>query len=198
MAVLDPIKLILTNYDDSKVQAREIGGRICTLSSEILINKDDFMLNPIDGFHRLKPGGEVRLRHSYIIKCDDVITDDSGDIKELICSIDYDTLGVNPTDRKVKGVIGWVSATNHKVVTVNNYDKLFTKSWFSSDDDIFNFINPDSLIISQALVEPCINEIADGTTIQFERIGYFVKTQSTINRIITLKQSKSILKLLAK
>lgn len=198
MAVLEPIKIVFTNYDQSKIKMREInldphdkesifGSRQCCLSKEIFINKDDFMLNPSNGFHRLKPTGEVRLRHSYIIKCDDVIIDDSGEIKELICSIDYDTLGVNPTDRKIKGVIGWVSATNHKVVTVNNYDKLFTKPWFSADDDIFDFINPDSLIINNALVEPCINEIADGTTIQFERIGYFIKNKNIVNRIIALK-----------
>jgi len=198
MAVLDPIKLILTNYDDSKVQAREInldphnkenqfGNRKCVLSKELLINKDDFMLNPIDGFHRLKPGGEVRLRHSYIIKCDDVITDQNGNIKELQCSIDYNTLGVNPTDRKVKGVIGWVSATNHKEITINNYDKIFTKAWFSSEDDIFDFINPNSLIQTTAFIEPFIAQIPAGSTIQFERIGYFITAQDTINRIITLK-----------
>lgn len=198
MAVTDPLKIILTNYDETQVKSREIsldphhknsdlGTRECVLTKEIYIMQQDFMLNPIEGFHRLKLNSEVRLRHSYIIKCNQVVQDENGNIKELHCSIDYATLGVNPTDRKVKGVIGWVSASNHHVVEINNYDRLFTKAWFNSDDDIFEYINQNSLVQVQALVEPYSAKVVPGTTIQFERIGYFIATECGFNRIVELK-----------
>lgn len=198
MAVLNPIKITFSNYDDHKIEGRMInldpqhkeqrlGERKCQLSQNIFINKDDFMLNPNPEFHRLILGGEVRLRHSYIIKCNNIVQNSNGEITELICTIDYNTLGVKPKDRKVKGVIAWVNANHHKVLLMNNYDKLFTKPWLSSNDDILNFINPNSHTQVEVLLEPYITEIKIGATIQLERIGYFLTTANSVNRIISLK-----------
>src|SRR6185437_1065111 len=153
MAVLNPIKIVLSNFSDGVSLSREaafhpqnpeLGSRICTLTKEIYIEVDDFQEVPEAGFQRLRVGGEVRLRHSYVIKCDEIIKDADGKITQLNCSIDHDTLGKNPEGRKVKGVIHWVSRDLAFEAEVRLYDRLFTE--IAPDkvegQDFTKFLNP--------------------------------------------------------
>jgi glutaminyl-tRNA synthetase len=194
MAVLDPIKVVLTNFNSDiesgipVTQSRaaafhpnhpEFGERILELTKEIYIERDDFMQSPTSGWQRLTLDGEVRLRHSYIVKCDTVITNEVGGITELHCSIDHDTLGKSPVGRKVKGVIHWVSCTKSVAATVRIYDRLFTeaepdKTVGKDFADLKNLMNPDSLKIITAYIEPSANTAKNEDSYQFERIGYFV------------------------
>ena len=182
MAVLKPLKIILTNFDENITGSREaafhpnkpeLGSRTCEISREIYIENDDFMETPITGFQRLTIGSEVRLRHSYVIKCENIIKDSIGNIIELQCSIDHNTLGKNPEGRKVKGVIHWVSATKSIKAEVRLYDKLLTK--IQPDEvDFKELINTNSLQITNAFIEPAILNAKAEDRFQFERIGYFV------------------------
>lgn len=191
MAVLKPIKIVLTNFTEQinsrnasfHPQRPEFGERSVELTNEIYIEEDDFMEEPIEGYQRLTLGGEVRLRHSYIIKCEEAIKDDKGNVIELRCSIDKETLGKNPQGRKVKGVIHWVSIEKSINAEVRLYDKLFTEAMPDSvGHDFKQFINPDSLKVITAYIEPAIALMVNETRFQFERLGYFALDSLDSNR----------------
>ena len=174
----------------------DMGDRVIPLTSEIYIDRKDFEEVAPKGFKRLIPEGEVRLRHAYVIKCDEVIKDANGDVVELKCSIDPETLGKNPEGRKVKGVVHWVSATKGLPAEVRIYDRLFTEAAPDADDDFLAHLNPDSLQIVQAIIEPALAQAQPEDRFQFEREGYFVADQydhtsdkPVFNRILDLKDS---------
>ncbi|MCV2509612.1 MAG: glutamine--tRNA ligase, partial [Neisseriaceae bacterium] len=173
------------------------------IGKTIYIEQDDFTLEPPPKWQRLTPGGEVRLRYSYVIKCEEVIQDDLGNIIELKCSIDHDTLGKKPEGRKVKGVIHWVSEEFSSPIEVRLYDRLFTverPDMVKDDDgnevDFCEFINPDSIKIIQARAEKVVNELPKEARWQFERLGYFVTDRydhtpekPVFNRTVTLRDT---------
>ena len=212
MAVLNPLKVTLTNFEAGKTQSRraafhpnheEMGDRDVPVSQTIYIEADDFAENPPKGFKRLTPGGEVRLRHGYVIKCDEVVKDAAGNVVELKCSIDHDTLGKNPEGRKVKGVIHWVSAEHAAEIKVRLYDRLFTverPDAVRGEDGNYlpftDFLNPESIKEITAYAEPVAKDLPAESRWQFERIGYFVtdrkdhsKDTPVFNRTVTLKDS---------
>ncbi|MCU4323545.1 glutamine--tRNA ligase/YqeY domain fusion protein [Acinetobacter schindleri] len=202
MAVLNPLKVTLTNLpaDMDLTHSRhpnvDMGERVIPLTSEIYIDRKDFEEEPPKGFKRLIPGGEVRLRHAYVIKCDEVMKDENGEVVELKCSIDPETLGKNPEGRKVKGVIHWVSASKGIPAEVRIYDRLFTESDPETGDDFLANLNPESLKVVQAVIEPVLAEAKPEDRFQFEREGYFVADQydhssekPVFNRILDLKDS---------
>ena len=212
MAVLNPLKVTLTNFEAGKTQSRraafhpnheEMGEREIPVSQTIYIEADDFAENPPKGFKRLTPGGEVRLRHGYVIKCDEVVKDAAGNVVELKCSIDHDTLGKNPEGRKVKGVIHWVSAEHAAEIKVRLYDRLFTverPDAVRGEDGEYlpftDFLNPESIKEITAYTEPAAKNLPAESRWQFERLGYFVTDrkdhrpeQPVFNRTVTLKDS---------
>jgi len=206
MAVLRPLKIVLENYPEGQVEmmqalnhpARpELGTREIPFSRELWIEQDDFMVDAPRKFFRLKPGGEVRLRFGYIIKCEEVIENESGEIVELRCSYDPDTRsGTGSSDRKVKGTIHWVSAEQAISATVRLYDRLFTIVDPNTADDLMAAVNPDSLETVDAMLEPSLRDIEVGQAVQFERLGYFCADSEShtadtpvINRIVTLRDS---------
>ena len=212
MAVLNPLKVTLTNYDAARAESRtapyhpnieEMGSRELPISSTLYIEADDFSENPPKGWKRLTLGGEVRLRHSYVMKCDEVVKDAAGNIIELKCSLDYDTLGKNPEGRKVKGVIHWLSAEHAVPVTVRLYDRLFTEprpDAVRGEDGEYlpftDFLNPESAREITAYAEPAAKNLPAESRWQFERLGYFVTDrkdhrpeQPVFNRTVTLKDS---------
>ena len=212
IAVLNPLKVTLTNFEAGKTQSRraafhpnheEMGEREIPVSQTIYIEADDFAENPPKGFKRLTPGGEVRLRHGYVIKCDEVVKDAAGNVVELKCSIDHDTLGKNPEGRKVKGVIHWVSAEHAAEIKVRLYDRLFTverPDAVRGEDGEYlpftDFLNPESVKEITAYAEPAAKNLPAESRWQFERIGYFVtdrkdhsKDTPVFNRTVTLKDS---------
>jgi glutaminyl-tRNA synthetase len=184
MAVVHPLKVVLTNYQDGLTASRsagfhpnhpEFGERDVPISREIWIEQEDFSETPPAGWQRLSPGGEVRLRYSYVIKCDEVIRDAAGKVVELRCSIDHETLGKNPQGRKVKGVIHWVSTAHAQPVEIRLYERLFTEPEPDGDKerDFLTFLNPDSLQVVQGWIEPSVRDAAPESRYQFERLGYF-------------------------
>lgn len=184
MCVLKPLKVVLTNLPDDYEEVIEVPGhparddmgtRELPLNREIWIDHDDFMLDPPKKFFRLAPGKEVRLRNAYVIRCDEVIENDAGEVVELRCSVDLDTLGKMPEGRKVKGVIHWVSARHGVPVEVRNYDNLFAVEAPDKDKEIdfLDHLNPHSLDVVQGIGEPALATVAPETRFQFERIGYF-------------------------
>ena len=212
MAVLNPLKVTLTNFEAGKTQSRraafhpnheEMGEREIPVSQTIYIEADDFAENPPKGFKRLTLGGEVRLRHGYVIKCDEVVKDEAGNVIELKCSIDHDTLGKNPEGRKVKGVIHWVSAEHAAEIKVRLYDRLFTverPDAVRGEDGEYlpftDFLNPESVKEITAYAEPAAKNLPAESRWQFERLGYFVTDrkdhrpeQPVFNRTVTLKDS---------
>ncbi|XZG71491.1 glutamine--tRNA ligase/YqeY domain fusion protein [Chitinibacteraceae bacterium HSL-7] len=213
IAVLDPIKVTLTNFEAGVTGSRsapfhphhpEFGERDVPIAPVVYIEREDFAEVPPAGWQRLFPGGEVRLRYSYVIKCDEVIKDAEGNVIELKCSIDPDTLGQNPVGRKVKGVIHWIAQTNAIEAEVRLYDRLFTEERpdavrleDGSYADFKQFLNPASYRSITALVEPCVKDAAPETRYQFERLGYFVTDRVehvagervVFNRTVTLKDS---------
>ena len=206
MAVLRPLKVVLTNYPEGQVEMMQamnhpnnpdLGTREMPFSRELWIEQDDFMIDPPRKFFRLQPGGEVRLRFGYIIKCDDVIKNDAGEVLELHCSYDPDTRsGTGTSDRKVKGTIHWVSAGHGVPAKVRLYDRLFTIPDPGTVDDFMTVLNPDSLQTVDAVLEPALSDLADGQAVQFERLGYFCTDSldhsvdnPVINRIVTLRDS---------
>jgi glutaminyl-tRNA synthetase len=174
-----------------------MGTRDMPFSRELWIEQDDFLEEAPRKFFRLKPGGEVRLRFGYIIKCEDIIKDDDGNVVELRCTYDPDTRsGTGTSDRKVKGTIHWVSASHGVAAKVRLYDRLFTVPDPSTVDDFMTVLNPDSLDTVDAILEPALAELAVGELVQFERLGYFCADSSrhsveapVINRIVTLRDS---------
>lgn len=190
MAVVNPLKVRLINFEAGKTQSRtaafhpnndSFGERDVPISSTIYIEQDDFAEEPPKGWKRLTLGGEVRLRHGYVMKCDEVVKDGNGQVVELKCSIDHDTLGKNPEWRKVKGVIHWVSAEHAVPVKVRLYDRLFTverPDAVRGDDGEYvpftDFLNPNSMQEITAYAESVVNDLPPESRWQFERIGYFI------------------------
>ena len=204
MAVLRPLKVVLTNYPEGQVELMEamnhpgnpdFGTRELPFSRELWIEQDDFMEEAPRKFFRLKPGGEVRLRFGYIIRCDEVIKNDAGEIVELRCSHDPDTRsGTGTSDRKVKGTIHWVSCAHGLDASVRLYDRLFNDANPNTADDFHRVLNENSLEVVRAKLEPSLAEVDEA--VQFERLGYFcIDAQDTtvgepvLNRIVTLRDS---------
>jgi glutaminyl-tRNA synthetase len=210
MCVLRPLKVVITNFPEDRVEMLDASywphdvpresSRDLPFSREIYIERDDFHDNPPKKWHRLAPGQEVRLRHAYIVKCDDVIRDEAtGEVSELRCTYDHDTRSGQGSQRKVKGTIHWVSVTAGRRVTVNLYDRLFTvpKPDGDPDVDFKTYLNPDSLrVIENAVVEPSVLTEPEERRYQFERGGYFYRDPDAdcsdgpvFNRIVPLRDS---------
>ncbi len=206
MAVLNPIKLIVTNYPENQVdmvtgvnnpEDENAGTREIPFSRELWIESDDFMEEPIKGYHRLFPGNEVRLRYAYFVKCTGCKKDENGNVVEVYGEYDPASRGGNsPDGRKVKSTIHWVSAKHAAELETRLYDRLFT---IPAPDDaeegktFLDYLNPDSLKTITAMCEPALAEARPGQFFQFERIGYFVpdkdspEGQPRFNRTVTLK-----------
>lgn len=207
MAVLDPIKVVITNYFGEEYldainnpEDKSMGSRKIPFSKEIYIERSDFMEDPPKGFHRLVPGGEVRLRYAYIIKCEEVIKNDAGEVVQLNCSYDPETKsGTGTSNKKVKGTIHWVSVNHAVDCEVRLYDRLFTVEdpAGEKEKDYKDLINPNSLlIIPNAKIEPFVKSSKPGDKFQFERQGYFcvdtkytTKEKLVFNRTVTLKDT---------
>lgn len=209
MGVLKPLRITITNYPSDQVEELEavnnpedesMGKRVVPFSSEIYIEQDDFMEDPPKKFFRLSLGNEVRLRYAYIIRCDEVIKDDKGNVIELKCSYDPETKsGSGTSNKKVKGTIHWVSSKHAVKAEVRLYDRLFNVENPDGDKDIDfkSHINPNSLeIINEALIEPFIISTKLDDKFQFERLGYFcidtkysAKDKLVFNRTVTLRDS---------
>lgn len=205
LCVLNPLKVVIENFPQDTAETIDApyyphdvpltGSRELPFAREIYIEKDDFMENPPKGFYRLAPGGEVRLRHAYIIKCEKVIKDENGEIIELRCVYDPQTRsGQDTSGKKVKGTIHWVSVSHAKNIEVRLYDRLFTKEAPESIDDGFN---TDSLkVLTGCYVEPVVLNYSAGSRFQFERLGYFYldpvdyeQGKVVFNRTVTLRDS---------
>jgi glutaminyl-tRNA synthetase len=204
-AVLDPVRVVIDTYlegGEELLEAAnhpskpELGSRKVPFSRELLIEREDFMENAPGKFHRLKPGGEVRLRYAYIIKCERIVKDSAGNVTELHCSHDpASRSGSDESGRKVKGTIHWVSAKHARYAAVRLYDRLFSVPF--PGDDIVKELNRDSLkIVSRAALEPALADAKPGERFQFERTGYFVADSAlsqpgapVFNRTVTLRDS---------
>lgn len=208
MAVIHPLKVSITNADGAQTREAdfhpnvpELGKRVVPFSKELLIEADDFAEVPPPGWKRLTPGGEIRLRHSYVMRCDEAVKDAEGKVIELKCSIDHDTLGKNPEGRKVKGVIHFLSREHALPAEIRLYDRLFTvpEPDGDKDRDFLEFLNPHSLEVVQGWVESAVKDAAPETHYQFERLGYFVTDRRdhqpggkpVFNRTVTLRDSWS-------
>lgn len=209
MAVLKPLKVVIENYPDDRIEELEavnnpedpdMGIRKIPFSREIFIERDDFMENPPKKFFRLSPGNEVRLRYAYIIKCEDVIKDDTGNVIELRCSYDPETKsGTGSSNKKVKGTIHWVSAQHSVNAEIRLYDRLFNHSDPDGDKevDFKTHLNPNSLeVLTNSKLEPGLATAKAGDRFQFERLGYFCadikdcrKDNLVFNRTVTLKDT---------
>ncbi len=210
LAVLKPLKVVLTNYPEGQVEMLEAqnypydvpktGTREIPFSRELFIDADDFMEEPPKKFFRLSPGNEVRLRFGYIIKCEEVVKDAAGKIVELRCTYDVDTKSGGTSDKKVKGTIQWVSAAHALSCEVRLYDRLFTlpdPDAVPEGQDFLSALNPDSLlVIPDAKVEPTVANDPIGSRYQFERVGYFYSEPEdskpgklVFNRIVNLRDS---------
>ena len=206
MAVLRPLKVVLTNYPEDKTEILEamnhpnrpeLGVREVPFTRELYIEHDDFMEDAPRKFFRLKPGGEVRLRSAYIIRCDEVIKDAQENVVELRCSYDPETRsGTGTSERKVKGTIHWVSAVHGVHAPVRLYDRLFTLPDPNAVEDFRAALNPDSLEVVDAVLESSLTAVLTGEAVQFERLGYFCPDEQdsspqkpVFNRIVTLRDS---------
>ena len=206
VAVLDPIKVVVTNYPEDKVEYFELpnnpndenaGKRKVPFTRELYIDSSDFEEVPPPKFFRMKPDGEVRLMGAYIVKCNEIIKNDDGSIKEIRCTADLETGSNMPADgRKIKGTIHWLSADNSDSVDVMLYDRLFTIENVADipEDKTYNdYLNPESLKkLTNCRVEKALSEAQAGDKFQFVRTGYFVKDTkypNTFNRIVGLKDS---------
>lgn len=204
LCVMDPLKIVIENYPEGKVehlkasynpQDPEAATRELPFSRELFIERSDFMEDPPKKYFRLSPGAEVRLRHSYVIKCHDVVRNEQGEVIELRCTYDENTLGKNPEDRKVKGVIHWVSSAHAYPITVLQYDRLFTDANPAREEDFFQFLNHDSLQTQRAFCEPSLADQSIGEVFQFERLGYYCVNEvregcvSTFHRVVDLKNT---------
>jgi glutaminyl-tRNA synthetase len=208
MAVLNPVRLILDNYPEGEEEwldavnnpeNPESGLRKVPFSRELYIEREDFMENPPHKFFRLQPGGEVRLKYGYIIRCESVVKDSNNEISEIHCTYQPDTRsGMPNSNKKVKGTLHWVSVKHAKPVEVRLYDRLFSKE---NPDDVDegqsfkDFLNPDSLKVITAFAEPGLGNVAAGDKFQFERIGYFCvdpdssTDKPVFNRTVPLKDT---------
>ncbi len=209
MAVLHPLKVVITNYPEDKTeelqapnhpQREEMGTRTIPFTRELYIDRADFREEANKKFKRLVLGKEVRLRNAYVIRCDEVIKDENDEIIELRCTYDPETLGANPEGRKVKGVIHWVSAKYGLKAEIRLYDRLFTHPHPDSDKEVDDFmvhLNPDSLrTLTACFVESSLGNAKPGDVFQFEREGYFCadaelcrEGRLVFNRTVTLRDT---------
>ena len=206
MAVLDPLRVVITDLAEGHRQSLEFanhpqdesaGTREVPFTREVVIEREDFAEVPPPKWQRLVPGGEVRLRGSYVIRCEEVIKDESGRIVELRCTHDPDTLGQKPVGRKVKGVIHWVSASEGRAAEVRLYDRLFAEAEPGGAANLGEFVDPASVSVhAEAVVEPSLVSVAPETRVQFERLGYFVadrhdhsESRPVFNRTVTLRDT---------
>lgn len=207
MAVLRPLKLIITNYPENQTEELDAinnpedasqGTRKIYFSRELYIEQDDFREVPPSKYYRLYPGNEVRLKYAYIIKCTDVIKDENGNIKEVHCTYDPETKSGSGSTKKVKGTIHWVSAKHSKKAEVRLYDRLFVNEDPAGDEtkDFKEFLNSKSLeILEDCRIEPDLAESKAGDKFQFERMGYFCvdtlsdKEKPVFNRTVQLRDS---------
>ena len=211
LAVLDPLKVVITDYPEEREEwidapsfphdVGKEGSRPMPFSRELWIERSDFMEDPPRKFHRLAPGREVRLRHAYVIRCDEVVKDPrTGEVIELRCSHDPATMDANPADgRKIRGTIHWVSAAHALPAEVRLYDRLFSvpdpDEGLEEGEDFTKNLNPESLVVVNPVwVEPSLGEDPPGSRYQFERLGYFVSDEVdsapgalVFNRTVTLR-----------
>ena len=198
MAVLNPVKLVIDNWPadvereictaPKNQENPDAGTREIAFTKELYIEREDFMEEPPKKFFRLRPGGEVRLKYSYIVKCESVVKDENGEITEIHCTYDPTTKPGNGTWRSVKGTIHWVSAQHAKKVEARIYDRLFTEAdmgGIPEGKDYKAYLNPESLVVKEALVEPALLEDNSGIAVQFERNGYYIKdADSTPEKLV--------------
>jgi glutaminyl-tRNA synthetase len=205
LAVLHPLKVVVTNYPEGKTEEVEAvnnpedpsaGTRKIPFSRELFIEQADFMADPPPKYFRLKPGGEVRLKYGYIIRCDEVIRDETGKVIELRCTADLESkTGGATSNRKVKGTIHWVSAKDAIEAEVRLYDRLFTVPEPDAEGDFKKYINPHSLEVVTAKCEPSLGEAGPELRYQFERLAYFALDPDSrpgklvFNRTITLRDT---------
>ncbi len=208
MAVLDPLPVTIENYPEDEVEwltaqnhpkRPELGNRKVPFSKRIFVERSDFLENPPRKFFRLAPGAEVRLRYAYLVTCTEVIKDQDGNVVELRCRYDPESRGgFAPDGRKVRGTIHWVSQANAIESEVNLYDRLFTvpNPAGMKDTDFADLINPESLKVVNAMIEPQTESATPGTRYQFERSGYFVLASQNgengkpvFHRTVTLRDS---------
>ncbi len=208
MCVLRPLKVVITNWPTGKVEQIDApfwphdvpkeGSRSVPFAGELYIEREDFMEVPAPKFFRLAPGREVRLRYGYVIRCDDVLKNDAGEVVELHCSYDDETRGgATPDGRRIRGTVHWVSAAHAVPVSVRLYDRLFSVAEPGRDGDLLADLNPDSLeSLDGALAEPGVGDTEPGAHLQFERLGYFYSDPSDsspgapiFNRVVTLRDS---------
>ena len=200
----DPIKLTITNWESGKVEwfdcplnpaEPEGASRKVPLTGELLIDRADFMEDAPKKFFRLKPDGEVRLKYTYIIKCEEVVKDADGKVVELKCSYDPSTHPQSGEWRSVKGTIHWVSTAFAKELEIRNYDRLFTLADMSQvpeDKDYKDFLNPESLVVVKGWAEPALAEDASGIAVQFERTGYYVKDKDSENGRLVFNKTTAL------
>jgi glutaminyl-tRNA synthetase len=208
MAVLRPLKAVITNYPEGKVEEivapnhpkdEAMGSRTVVFEREVYIDREDFREEAPSSYKRLMAGGEVRLRNAYVIRCDEVVRDERGELAELRCSYDPATLGHNPEGRKVRGVIHWAPASRAIRAEIRLYDRLFTvpSPDADKDHDFKEFLNPESgAVLQGCLLEPSLAGADRDARFQFEREGYFwqdsrdsTPERPVYNRIVTLRDS---------
>lgn len=205
LAVLRPLKIVITNYPEERVEHLDAvnnpedpasGTRKVPFSRELYIEREDFMEVPPPKYFRLRPGGEVRLKYAYIIRCDEVVKDAAGQVTELRCTADLDSkTGGATANRKVKGTIHWVSVPNAIDVEARLYDRLFTVPEPDAEGDFKQHLNPNSLQVVHAKAEPALGDARGEERYQFERLAYFCLDKDSreghlvLNRTITLKDA---------
>jgi glutaminyl-tRNA synthetase len=205
-AVLRPLKVVITNYPEGQVEQLEsennpedpeAGNRLLSFERTLFIEQDDFMENPPPKYFRLSPGGMVRLKSAYIIRCDEVLKNPDGSLREIHCTYFPDSKsGSDTSGLKPKGVIHWLAASTAQTAEVRLYDRLFRVEDPASEEDFISTLNPDSLsVVEQALVEPSLVSAAAGDRFQFTRLGYFCADPDSkpgkpvFNRTVTLKDA---------
>ena len=208
MAVLKPLKVTITNLPDGYSEVvrapnhpkdESMGSREVVVTREVFIDRDDFRESANKKYKRLVLGGEVRLRNAYVIRCDEAIKNESGEVIELRCTMDPETLGRNPEGRKVRGVVHWVSASKGLRADVHLYDRLFKSPEPGRTGDFLSDLNPDSLsVLTDCIVEQALGGASPDDRFQFEREGYFcldskdsTPDRPVFNRIVTLRDSWS-------
>lgn len=198
MTVLDPVKLVITNYPEGQTEyfnaamnpgEENAGSRKIAFSRELFIEREDFMEEPPKKYFRLRPGGEVRLKYSYIIKCENIIKDQDGNITEIQCTYDPTSKPGAGEWRSVKGTIHWVSVPHAKEIEVRLFDRLFVKPEMDSLEEgkeYIDYLNPNSLQVTKGYAEQALTEDQSSVAVQFERIGYFItdNVDSTPNKLV--------------
>ncbi len=205
MTVVDPVKVVLTNYPEDKIEyvtlennpeVETMGSREVPFGKNLYIEREDFMEHPVHKFFRMTPGKEVRLKGAYIVKCEDVVKDENGEIKEIHCTVDFDSRSGTPgADRKVKGTLHWVCADTAVDVETRLYDYLISPDDKEDGRDFIEKVNTHSLTVMHSKAEPAIKEYHAGDRFQFLRKGYFIIDQDSTkghlvcNRIVGLRDT---------